>query len=49
MIILYKTPSWGAWVAQLVDRATLDFGSGHDFRIVGSSSSLGSELSAKSA
>ena len=24
---------WGAWVAQLVKRLTLDFGSGHDLAV----------------
>ena len=25
--------NWGAWVAQLVERPTLDFGSGHDLKV----------------
>lgn len=29
--------SWGAWEAQLLKHATLDFGSGHDLRVVRSS------------
>ena len=29
--------SWGTWVAQLVEHLTLDFGSGHDRSVVGSS------------
>ena len=36
--------SRGAWVAQSVERQTLDFGSGHDPRVVGSSPMLGSSL-----
>ena len=36
-------------MAQLVKRVTLDFGSGHDLRVVRSSASLGTVLSAKSA
>ena len=35
----------GAWVAQSVECLILDFGSGHDPRIVGSSPDLGSVLS----
>jgi len=39
-ILLYKPKAlkkiffWGGWVAQLVGRLTLDFGSGHDLRVV---------------
>ena len=33
---------WGAWVAQWVDCVTLDLGSGHDLRVVGSGSASGS-------
>lgn len=29
--------SWGAWEAQLLEHTTLDFGSGHDLRVVRSS------------
>ena len=36
--------SWGTWVAQLFKHPTLDFGSGHDLRIVGSSPMSGSAL-----
>ena len=32
----------GAWVAQLVECPTPDFGSGHDLRVMGSSSTSGS-------
>ena len=41
--------SWGAWVAQLFECPTLDFSSGHDPRVVGSSPVLGSALSVESA
>ena len=34
----------GAWVAQLVKHPTLDFGSGCDLRVMGSSSGSGSML-----
>ena len=36
-------------MAQLVDHPTLDFGSGHDLRVMGSSPVLGSVLSVESA
>ena len=39
----------GTWVAQLVNCMTLDFSSGHYLRVVGSSSTSGSSLSAESA
>ena len=29
------SPDWGAWVAQLVKRPTLIFGSGHDLAVQG--------------
>ena len=35
----------GTWVAQSVECLTLDCGSGHDPRVVGSSPTLGSTLS----
>ena len=35
---------WGAWVAQSAERPTLDFASGHDPRVVGSSPASGSVL-----
>ena len=38
-----------AWVAQSVKSLTLDFGSDHDLRVVGSSPTWGWALSAKSA
>ena len=39
----------GTYVAQSVDCPTLDFGSGHDPRVVGSSPKLGSGLSVEPA
>ena len=30
-----NTVSWGVWVAQLVERLTLGFGSGHDLVVLG--------------
>ena len=36
------------WVAQLVKRLTLDFGSGHDLTIMRSSPTLGSVLTVRS-
>ena len=35
---------WGTWVAQLVKHLTLDYGSGHDLRILGWSPVAGSML-----
>ena len=43
------TDHGGAWVAQSVKSLTLDFGSDHDLRVVGSSPTWGWALSAKSA
>ena len=40
---------WGAWVAQSVEHPTLDFGSVHDPRVLGSSAVLGSKLSVEPA
>ena len=41
-----RTPkSRGSWVAQLVERLTLDFSSGHDPRVVGLGLVLGYALS----
>ena len=37
------------WVAQLVERLTLDFGSGHGSRVMGSSPESGSVLSVEPA
>ena len=39
----------GAWVSQLVECLTLDFGSDHDLRVLGSSPALGSVLDGESA
>ena len=39
----------GTWVAQSVKRLTLDFGSGRDSRVMGSSPALGSALSVEPA
>ena len=39
----------GAWVAQSVEHLTLDFGSGHDLRVVRSSPLSGSMLGVESA
>jgi len=39
----------GAWMAQSVKVLTVDFSSSHDFRVVGSSPTLGSALSPESA
>ena len=41
--------SWGTWVAQLVKRPTLEFGSGPDLRVVSSSLTLGSVLGVEPA
>ena len=38
-IVLHR----GTWVAQLVEHHALDFVSGHDLRVMGSSSALGRE------
>ena len=35
----------GTWVVQSVKHPTLEFGSGHDLRVMGHSSALGSPLS----
>ena len=39
--------SWGTCMAQLVKCPTLDFSSGHDIRVMGSSPKLGSVLSSE--
>ena len=41
---LKMEPQRGAWVVQSVERPTLDFGSGHDPRVAGSSPASGSTL-----
>ena len=40
---------WGTWVAQLVKCPTLDFGSGNDLRVLGSSPMSGTLLNRESA
>ena len=40
----YLIKEKGAWVAPSVKQMTLDFGSGHDLRVVRSGSMLGMEL-----
>ena len=45
----YNLRTRGAWVAQLVERPTSDFGSGHDPRVVGLSPVSGSALSVEPA
>ena len=49
MIRSGNAEKWGAWVAQSVEHPTLDFGSGHDLRLVKSSPMLGSALSVEPA
>ena len=44
-----KCQEWGAWVAPLVRRLTLDLISGLDLRVVSSSPALGSTLDTKPA
>ena len=44
-----RITSSGAWGAQLVECLTLDFGSGHDLRVVRLNPALGSMLSMESA
>ena len=46
---LRKTTLRDAWVAQLVECLAIDFGSGHDPRVVGSSPVLGSALNVEPA
>ena len=40
---------WGTWMAQSIVHVTLDFGSGHDPRVVGPRSESGSALSVEPA
>ena len=47
--VLIKNWHMGAWVVQYIKRLTLDFGSGHDLRVVRSRPTSGSGLSAESA
>ena len=49
VFFLIKGKRWGIWVAQLVTLLTLDFGSGHNLRVLGLSSVSGSVLSGESA
>ena len=44
MLLIKSDGPWGAWVAQSVECPTLNFGSGHDPRVVGSSPPEGSML-----
>ena len=44
-----KETEGGAWVAQLVERPNLHFGSGHDLRVMGSSPVSSSMLSMETA
>ena len=44
-----KESFWGARVAQLIEHLILDFGSGHDPRVVGLSLTSGSVLSVEPA
>ena len=46
---LIKNKLWGAWMAQSVERLMLDFSSGHNPRIMGSSPISGSALSVEPA
>ena len=41
--------SWGTWVAHSIKHLALDFGSGHDLRVMGLSTALGSTLGMESA
>ena len=41
-----ETPHGGAWMAQLVEHLTLDFGSGHDLTICEIESCIGLSLTA---
>ena len=43
---IFKDLSRGAWVAQSAEHPPLDFGSGHDLMVEGSSPALGSVLTA---
>jgi len=42
--VVLRMKEWGAWVAQSVKHPTLDFGSGHELRVVSSSPAWGSTL-----
>ena len=45
----YLKSIWGIWLAHLVKCLTLDFGSGHDLRVLGSSPVSGSLLGVEPA
>lgn len=47
--VIQKYQLRGTWVAQFVKHLTLNFGSGHDLRVVRSSPASGSMLSEESA
>ena len=49
LFIYTRDTSRGTWVARSVKHLTLGFGSGHDLRVMGSSSMLGFVLSGESA
>ena len=49
LYFILKNHFTSAWVAQSVKYLTLDFGLGHDLRVVRSSSALGSSLNRDSA
>ena len=48
LLDIRKNSTRGAWIAQMVKCLILDFGSGHDLRVVRSSPMLCSMLSAES-
>ena len=48
-VVVKNSQSQTTWVAQPVERPTLDFDSGHDPRVMGSSPMLGSILSVEPA
>ena len=45
----FKRVPGGTWVTQPIERLTLDFGSGHDLRVMGSSPALDSSVSGEPA
>ena len=49
VIVCIIKRQWRAWVAQPGKHLTLDFGSGHDLRVVRSSPMLGSTLNMEPA
>ena len=46
-LLLEIVKDWGTWVAQSVERLTLDLSSGPDLRVMSSSPALGSTLGIK--